>query len=108
MLDAQKARPRKATGAHPLSKIIVKYTYLAVCVFLFCILQSIFLDTLPEAQHSAGDSGSVTHEEDPLEKGMATHSVFLPGESHGRRSLVGYSLWVTKSWTHTLPRYYLL
>ena len=31
--------------------------------------------------------------EDPLEKGMATHSVFLPGESHGHRSLVGYSLY---------------
>ena len=28
---------------------------------------------------------------DPLEKGMATPSpVFLPGESHGWRSLVGY------------------
>ena len=26
--------------------------------------------------------------EDPLEKGMATYSVFLPGESHGQRSLV--------------------
>ena len=26
--------------------------------------------------------------EDPLEKGMATHSVFLPGESHGQRSLL--------------------
>ena len=25
--------------------------------------------------------------------------VFLPGKSHGQRSLVGYSLWVTKSWT---------
>jgi len=29
--------------------------------------------------------------EDPLEEGMATHSVFSPGESHGQRSLVGYS-----------------
>ena len=29
--------------------------------------------------------------EDPLEKEMATHSVLLPGESHRRRSLVGYS-----------------
>ena len=29
--------------------------------------------------------------EDPLEEGMATHSVFLPGESHGQRSLAGYS-----------------
>ena len=37
--------------------------------------------------------------EDPLEKEVATHSVFLPGESHGRRSLVGYSLQVAKSRT---------
>ena len=29
--------------------------------------------------------------EDPLEKGMATHSSILPGESHGQRSLAGYS-----------------
>ena len=27
----------------------------------------------------------------PLEEGMATHPVFLPGEAHGQRSLVGYS-----------------
>ena len=31
--------------------------------------------------------------EDPLEEGMTTHSVFLPGESHGQRSLVGCSPW---------------
>ena len=31
--------------------------------------------------------------EDPLEEGMATHLVFLPGESHGQRGLVGYSPW---------------
>ena len=30
-------------------------------------------------------------QEDPLEKGIATHSVFLPGESHGQRNLVDYS-----------------
>ena len=30
-------------------------------------------------------------QEDPLEKGMATHSGALAGESHGWRSLVGYS-----------------
>ena len=29
--------------------------------------------------------------EDPLKKGMATTPVFLPGEFHGQRSLVGYS-----------------
>ena len=41
-------------------------------------------------------------QEDPLEKGVATHSsilawgVFQPGESHGQRSLVGYSPWGCK------------
>ena len=34
--------------------------------------------------------------EDPLEEHMATHPVFLPGESHGERSLVGYSPWGCK------------
>ena len=31
-----------------------------------------------------------------IEKGMATHSIFLPGKSHGQRSLAGYSPWVVK------------
>ena len=31
--------------------------------------------------------------EDPLEEGMATHSIILPGESQGQRSLAGYSPW---------------
>ena len=35
-------------------------------------------------------------QEDPLEEGMATTPVFLPGESHGQRTLVGYSPWVLK------------
>ena len=30
-------------------------------------------------------------EEDPLEEGMATMPVSLPGESHGQRSVAGYS-----------------
>ena len=33
---------------------------------------------------------------DPLEKGMAIHSSILPGESHGKRSLVGHSPWDCK------------
>ena len=32
-------------------------------------------------------------QEDSLEKEMQHTSVFLPGESHGRRSLVSYSPW---------------
>ena len=31
--------------------------------------------------------------EDTLEKGMALTPVFLPGESHRLKSLVGYSPW---------------
>ena len=30
---------------------------------------------------------------DPLEKERATTPIFLPGESQGQRSLVGYSPW---------------
>ena len=31
--------------------------------------------------------------ENPLEEGMTTHCIIFPGESHGQRSLVGYSPW---------------
>ena len=34
--------------------------------------------------------------EDPLEEEMAAHSIFLPGEFNGQRSLVGYSPWGLK------------
>ena len=47
----------------------------------------------------------------PLEKRMATTPVFLPEESHGQRSLAGYSPWGHKEAntttllrpTHSLP-----
>ena len=35
-------------------------------------------------------------QKDPLEKGMAAHSEFLPGEFHRQRSLVSYSPWGVK------------
>ena len=35
-------------------------------------------------------------QEDPLEKEWQPTPVFLPGESHGQRSLVGYSPWSSK------------
>ena len=34
-----------------------------------------------------------------LEKGMATHTVFFPGEFHGQGSLAGYSLGFAKNQT---------
>ena len=35
-------------------------------------------------------------QEDPLEEGMQSIPVVLPGESHRQRSLVGYSPWGCK------------
>ena len=39
--------------------------------------------------------------EDPLEKGMATHSSILAGEFHGQRSLAGFSPWGHKQLDRT-------
>ena len=39
------------------------------------------------------DTGSISGSEYPLEKEMATIPLFLPGKSHGHRSLTGYSPW---------------
>ena len=47
-----------------------------------------------ESSCKAGDLGPIPGEEHPLEEGMVT--VFLPGESHGQRSLAGYSSWGRK------------
>ena len=41
-------------------------------------------------------------QEDPLEKEMATHPVFLPGKSRGQRSLAGYSPWDCERFRHDL------
>ena len=45
---------------------------------------------------SAGDLGSILGLGRFPEKGKPTHSVFLPGEFHGQRSLAGYSPWAHK------------
>ena len=37
------------------------------------------------------DVGSILGREDPLEENMATHSSMLAWNSHGQRSLAGYS-----------------
>ena len=48
---------------------------------------------LPVDAGDVKNMGSVFGWEDPLEEGMATTPVFLPGESHGQSSLAGYSPW---------------
>ena len=45
---------------------------------------------------NAGDASSILGQEDPLEEGWQPTPVFLPGESQGQRSLVGYSPWSCK------------
>ena len=40
-----------------------------------------------ESTCNAGDPGLILGWEDPLEKGMLTHSSILPGEFHGQRIL---------------------
>ena len=40
--------------------------------------------------------------EDALEKEMATHSIFLPGKSHGQRNLAGYSPFCCRRVGHNL------
>ena len=40
---------------------------------------------------ATGDAGWISGFEDALEEGMQLTAVFLPGESHGQKRLVGYS-----------------
>ena len=58
-------------------------------VFIRASLMAQMVKNLPAMQETWVQS---LGQEDPLEKGMATHSSILPGKSHGWRSLVGYSL----------------
>ena len=50
---------------------------------------------------NAGDIGSIPGLGRSLEKEMATHSIFLPGEFCGQRSLVDYSPWGRKESNRT-------
>ena len=56
---------------------------------------------LPANAGDAGDAGSKLGQEDPLEEGMATTPVFLPGESHGQNPMDSWAIvhGVTKSGT---------
>ena len=60
-----------------------------------------WIKNLPAMQETQESQFQSLGQEDPLEKGMVTHSGILPGKSHGRRSLVGYSPWGHKEWDMT-------
>ena len=68
---------------------------------LLPLLQWVFWPALPDGHDSQlllsmqadiRDAGSLGWG-DPLEEGWQPTPVFLPGESHGQRSLVGYCPW---------------
>ena len=54
---------------------------------------------LPSMQETKETQVAAVTWEDPLEKGMEPTPVFLPGESHGQRSLAGSIHWVAQSQT---------
>ena len=47
-------------------------------------------------QETTIDTDSIPELEDPLRRAEQLTPVFLPGESHGQRSLAGYSPWGCK------------
>ena len=49
-----------------------------------------------ESACNAGNSGLIPWSAKPLQKGMTTTAVFLPGKSHAQRRLADYSLWGSK------------
>ena len=52
---------------------------------------ALMVDSPPASAEDIRDLGSIPGLERSLEKEMETPPVFLPGESHGQRSLVSYS-----------------
>ena len=75
----------------------------SVRVWGFSRLHEKRLNKQTNKQKNAGDAGSIPGlGRFPEEKWQPT-LVFLPEESHGQRSLVGYSPGVAKSWTQLCP-----
>ena len=52
---------------------------------------ALVVKNLPASAGDARDMSLIPGPEDPLVKGMATHSKFLPGKFLRQKSLVGYS-----------------
>ena len=75
---------------------LLKKPHLLLLLFPYSICGNFRWLSGRESTCLAGDVGSIMGQEDPLEKRMTTHSIFLPGESHGQRSPVGNSAWGRK------------
>ena len=89
-------------GLNRTELITYDMKHLFICFFAFCIFPLVLSLVaqwwrihLPKQKTLVQSLG----QEDPLEKEMATAPVYLPGKSHGQRSLVGYCPWGRKRWT---------
>ena len=63
-------------------------------ILLWSSLMTQMIKNMPAMQETQVQS---LGREDPLKKGIATHSSILAWESHGQRSLSGYHPWGAKS-----------
>ena len=60
---------------------------------------ALLVKNLPANARDASDMGSILGWEDPPGVESGNTPVFLPGKSHGQRSLVGYRPWGHESQT---------
>ena len=70
---------------------------------------ALVVENLPANAEDVRDAGSIPGSgRFPWRRAWQPTPVFLPGESHGQRSLVGYSPWRCKEWSDlahgTIPR----
>ena len=70
----------------------VRKHYVSGVLFYFILFFS-FLPRLAQTVKNLPVMQEILSQEDPLEMGIVPNPVVLPGESHGQRSLMGYSPW---------------
>ena len=77
-----------------LKKNIYIYVHTHIHVYIYVYMGfpgGSGVKNLPAVQETQETQVRSLGQKDPLEEGIATHPVFLPGESQGQKSLVGYS-----------------
>ena len=82
-----------------MKDVVLRFTHIVACIllpFYRLSMGSIGASLMAQMVKNLPAMWDTWVWEDPLEKGMAVHSVFLPGESHGQRNLVGYKLDTTE------------
>ena len=77
------------------------FIYFKFCLFVWRVFPSVLMVKNPPAGQKPQETWVLSLGwEDRLEEGMATHSRIPAWESHGQRSLVGYSPWGHKRVGH--------